>query len=121
LLLTDVGIPNVDVARLLAQVDQRNGGGVATGKDGQELHVEANEGRWRGQCQTRDETDDFEGWCTYERSLTTGPRDSSRLAGNEVGLIRRKIMLIVDEQAGKECEKAGQKGQVRLHVLVQSA
>lgn len=49
LLLTDVGVPNVDVAVLLTQVNQRNGGGVATGEDGQELHVEGNKKRWRGQ------------------------------------------------------------------------
>jgi hypothetical protein len=43
--------------------------------------------------------------CTYERSGTTGPRDSSRLAGNEVGLKCRKVDLTVDEKARKGCEE----------------
>lgn len=37
MLLTDVGVPDVEVVILLTQVDQGDSGGVATGEDGQEL------------------------------------------------------------------------------------
>jgi len=38
---------------------------------------------------------------THERSGTTGPRDSSRLASDEVGLISQSMKTVFDKGEGK--------------------
>jgi hypothetical protein len=82
----DVGVPNEDVGVLLTQVDQRNSSGVGTREDGQE-----------------------------ERSGTTGPRDSSRLAGDEVGGLSDLDAL--GGSRGNESGEGGD-GSGELHLVV---